>query len=400
MYSRHLPSAMKVLHKNIYPIYAKGSWLYSANPKTQKIDKYLDLTSGIGALSTGHSHSHIISKVQEQVTKYVHTPQMLFNIHEASNNLTSKLLTKSPNKSLDNVFYVNSGSEATDNAIKIARAYNKKQNIITMTRGFHGRTYGALSLTSSNLTCKKHINPLISGVYFCEANNIKSFIDILTYQTSVDEVSAVIYEPVQGEGGIFSLNEDFLTEVHQICEENNILTIADEVQCGFGRTGTYWNVEQKNVNPDILTFGKGIASGFPMAGLITKTQITDNIGTNFLGGTYGGNAICCAAALATIDIFDKELLLDNVTNMGNILKENLKNIPNIKEVRIYGLMVGIELTNNVDSQNIIRKLNDNNILILSCGNNGQYIRLLPSLNVNQTEIDLFLEIFERIMLEH
>ena len=396
-FSKNISNAIKILHPTIFPKYASGSWLYTKDNK-----KYLDFTSGIGALSTGHNHPYIIKNVKSQLDKYVHMPQQLFNIHEASNELTGKLLDIMPNKSLDTFFYVNSGSEATDNAIKIARSYTNRPNIITMNKGFHGRTYGALSVTSSNLTCKKNINPILPGVYYGDINNISSIEKILNHQTNPEEVACVIYEPVQGEGGIYSLDTKFLKDVHDICAKYNIITIADEVQCGFGRTGTYWNIEQKDVVPDIMTFGKGIASGFPLAGLVTNEKIMNNIGTNFLGGTYGGNAICCAAASATIDIFKTENILNNVMVKGEMLKRGLIDIPGVKAVRQHGLMIGIELfrSNEINYiQTIVKKMNENNILILTCGNNGQYIRLLPPLNINNEECKLFLTIFKHVIGE-
>ena len=394
-FSKNISNAIKILHPTIYPKYASGSWLY-----TKDNQKYLDFTSGIGALSTGHNHPHIIKNVKSQLDKYVHMPQQLFNIHQASNELTEKLLNIMPYDYLNSFFYVNSGSEATDNAIKIARAYTKKQNIITMNKGFHGRTYGALSVTTSNLTCKKNINPMLPGVYYSDINNIESFENILKFQTSPEEVACVIYEPVQGEGGIYSLNSNFLKNIHDICSKYNIITIADEVQCGFGRTGTYWNIEQKCVKPDIMTFGKGIASGFPLAGLVTNDNIMDNIGQNFLGGTYGGNAISCAAASATIDIFKYENILNNVMIKGEMLKKSIIDIPGVKSVRQHGLMIGIELfmPDNVNYiQHIVKKMKENNILILTCGNNSQYIRLLPPLNINNEGCVLFLTTFKNVI---
>lgn len=396
-FSKNISNAIKILHPTIFPKYASGSWLYTKDNK-----KYLDFTSGIGALSTGHNHPYIIKNVKSQLDKYVHMPQQLFNIHEASNELTGKLLDIMPDKSLDTFFYVNSGSEATDNAIKIARSYTKKQNIITMNKGFHGRTYGALSVTSSNLTCKKNINPILPGVYYSDINNISSLEKILNHQTNPEEVACVIYESVQGEGGIYSLDTNFLKDVHDLCSKYNIITIADEVQCGFGRTGTYWNIEQKGVVPDIMTFGKGIASGFPLAGLVANEKIMNNIGTNFLGGTYGGNAICCAAASASIDVLKNENILNNVMIKGEILKSGLIDIPGIKAVRQHGLMIGIELFRSDEInyiQKIVKKMNENNILILTCGNNGQYIRLLPPLNISNEECKLFLTIFKHVIHE-
>jgi 4-aminobutyrate aminotransferase len=396
-YSRNLPKAIKILHPNIFPKSGSGSWIESS-----KGIMYLDFTSGIGALSTGHSHPRVIDKVVEQVNKYVHMPQQLFNIHDMSNEYTKKLLSIMPNKSLNNVFYVNSGSEATDNAIKIARAYTKKQNIISMKKGFHGRTYGALSVTSSNLTCKKHINPLLGGVYYCDTNDINSFENILQYHTSPDEVACVIYEPVQGEGGIYSLDKEFLQHIHDVCDEYNIMTIADEVQCGYGRTGTFWNVEQKGITPDILTFGKGIASGFPLAGLVSNNEIMDNIGTNFLGGTYGGNAISLAAASGTYDVMFRDNILNNVRLKSELFYKQLVKLSCIKSLRINGLMIGIEFFFSDKPEKvkeIVNKMNERNILILTCGDKGQYIRLLPPLNVGNTECEIFLNNFREVIHE-
>lgn len=393
--SKYLPRAIKVLHSNIYPKAGRGSWIYNYNN-----DKYLDFTSGIGALSTGHNHPYVLESVKKQLNRYVHMPQQVFNIHKASNSLTEKMLDILPNKSMNSIFYVNSGSEATDNAIKIARSFTKKQNIITITRGFHGRTYGALSITSSNLSCKTQTHPFIPGVYFCNPNDIDHFNEILENQTSPDDVACIIYEPIQGEGGIFSLDSQFLQDIHAVSKKHNILTIADEVQCGFGRSGVTWNIQNKKVIPDILTFGKGIASGFPLAGLATRREITDVIGTNFLGGTYGGNAICCAAAAATLDVFENENIIDNVNIKGTILKNRLETMPYITKIRQYGLMIGLETqfsNNPALISKFIQELNTVNVLVLSCGNNGQYIRLLPPLNVLNEDCDFFLDRFEHVL---
>ena len=394
-YSKNLPRAIKILHSNIYPKKGYGSWIYNYNNI-----KFLDFTSGIGALSTGHNHPFIIDSVKQQLDKYVHMPQQVFNIHQASNDYTKKFLNILPHSSLDSIFYVNSGSEATDNAIKIARAFTKKQNIITINRGFHGRTYGALSITSSNLTCKSQTHPLIPGVYFCKPNNCDHFDEIVSYQTSYNDIAAVIYEPVQGEGGIFSLDTSFLQHINNFCKKHNILSIADEVQCGFGRTGTYWNIEQKNIVPDILTFGKGVASGFPIAGLATTKHITDNIGVNFLGGTYGGNAICCTAANATIDVFNNENIINNINIMGTFLYNEISKLSHIVSVRQYGLMIAIEFSFSDNPElisKLIYKLNEANVLVLSCGNKGQYVRLLPPLNVSKKECEYFLNKFNTVL---
>lgn len=379
---RHIPRSISKLHGDIYPIYANGSYIY-----TQDNTKYLDLTSGIGALSTGHNHPYIVDKVKKQLDKYVHFPQQIFQSHPIQVELTEKILKTMPDKTLDNIFYVNSGSEATDNAIKIARKYTGKPNIITMNGGFHGRTLCALSVTSSNLGCKKGISPLMSNVFFCQDSTYESLNTLLEYQTSPDDTAAILLEPVQGEAGIFSMNSDFLKYVKKTCVDNNILLITDEVQCGSMRTGTWWNIEQKGVVPDILTFGKGIASGYPMAGLVGTSDILNSLEPGTLGGTYGGNAICSAAASATIDILND---MTDIEYLGKYMKYELEKNDNIKEVRQYGLMIGIEFQEHISAKQLTDSLKQQNILVLLSGNKCQYIRLLPPLNISKEEIDIFL----------
>ena len=406
---KHLPKCINKLHKTILPIKGIGSYIYSLNPNkihisktnpfinnnipTEYLDKYLDFTGGIGALSTGHCHPLITEYVSKQLNNVVHVPQQVFGTHEPQSVLTNKLIDILPGD-LDTIFYTSSGSESNDNAIKIARRYTEKTNIISVNKGFHGRTLGTLSLTSSNIACKYKCQPLIPGVFFMDPTK-KAFDSLLSYHTSPNETAALILEPVQGEGGIFSLSTEFLKYVREKCTEYNIILIADEVQCGMGRTGTWWNVEQKEIIPDILTFGKGISSGFPLAGMAMNNKII-NQEPGFLGGTYGGNAICSAAAIATIDIIKNENLLDNSNFMGKILKEELTKSSKVKEVRQYGLMIAIEFKEHVNSNDILSRLRNKRILVLLAGNNNQYIRLLPPLNISIKEVYEFINIFTRL----
>ena len=389
----HIPRTMSKLHKNIMPVSANGSWLYTQDEK-----KYLDFTSGIGALSTGHSHPYIIDKVKQQLPKLVHIQQQIFGSHPPQIELTQKLLKIMPHKGLNNFFYVNSGSEATDNAIKIARKYTGRQNILALNKGFHGRSLAALSVTSSNVTSRLNGLSLSPGVFFF---NDKTDLDrILEFQSSPLDVCAIIVEPVQGEGGVNSIPKHLLQHIQQICRDNGILLIADEVQCGSGRTGTWWNVEQKNINPDIMTFGKGIASGYPFAGLVSSGEIMNSIGESYLGGTYGGNAICSVAASATIDVFNNENLLSNAEEMGLYIKNNIETIHTIKQVRQYGLMIAIEFSFSNESEKVMKivdLLRDEGILVLLCGHKSQYIRILPPLNVSLKDVDIFLTKFHKIV---
>ena len=406
---KHLPKCINKLHKTIIPIKGVGSYIYSLNPNkihisknqpfinnnipTKYLEKYLDFTGGIGALSTGHCHPLVAENVSKQLNNIVHVPQQVFGTHEPQAYLTNKLIDIMPGD-LDTIFYTSSGSEANDNAIKIARRYTEKTNIIAINRGFHGRTLGTLSVTSSNIVCKYKCQPMIPGVFFIDPTK-KALDDLLSYNISPNETAAIILEPIQGEGGVLSLSAEFLKYVREICTKNNIILIADEIQSGTGRTGTWWNVEQKKIIPDILTFGKGIASGFPLAGMVMNNQII-NQEPGFLGGTYGGNAICSAAAIATIDIIKNENLLDNSRFMGKILKEELSKLSKVKEVHQYGLMIAIEFKECIDAKDILFRLRNNGILVLLAGNNNQYIRLLPPLNISINEIFEFLNTFSSL----
>ena len=391
---KHIPASIKKIHGSILPVYAKDNFIYTSNKK------YLDLTSGIGALSTGHNHPYVIEKVKKQLNEYVHLPQQVFQTHPIQIELTKKIIKTMPT-GLDNIFYVNSGSEAIDNAIKIARLYTGKSNIITMNRGFHGRTLGALSVTSSNLACRMKVSPLMSNVFYCNKFSKETLDLILEHQSSPNDTAAILLEPVQGEGGIYSINKEFLQYVQHICNTNNIILIADEVQCGAMRTGSWWNFDQKNITPDLVTFGKGIASGYPLAGVIGQSNIMNSLLPGNLGGTYGGNAICSAAASATIDLLNNTELQQNINDIGAYITNNLYDEPMIKYVRQYGLMIGIEFvtseTDPIVTRNIVEQLREKGILVLYAGNKNQYIRLLPSYTISIENINIFIDNFKKIL---
>lgn len=390
-YLKNIPRSISKLHYDIFPTVAKGSYIYTTDTK------YLDLTSGIGALSTGHNHPLVVKKVEKQLRKYVHMPQQIFQSHPAQVELTEKLLKTMPSTRLDNVFYVSSGSEATDNAIKIARVYTGKSNIIAMNRGFHGRTIAALSITSSNTVCKNGISPLLPNIFFCHDFTKDAIDNVLNFQSDPTDTAAIIIEPVQGEGGIFSVGKEFMSYIENICKRNNILLIADEVQCGSMRTGHWWNIEKKDVQPDLITFGKGIASGYPLAGVIGTSDVMNTLNKGTLGGTYGGNAICSAAASASIDILNEPEIKENVQTMGKYIKHELIQEEGISNIRQYGLMIGIELDPQYNTKKIVEELKKRGILVLVAGNKGQYIRLLPPLNIDKEDVDMFIDVFKDIL---
>lgn len=387
--SKSIPKAIAKLHGTVTPLYGKGSFVYTTGKQ-----KYLDYTSGIGALSTGHSHPYVLDKVVKQVGNIVHAPQQVFGSHSAQKVLNNKLITLLPKK-LSSIFYTSSGSEATDNAIKIARRITGKTNVVSIRKGFHGRTMGAMSVSSSNIITKFRSQPLIPGIFFCDPT-FSSLDEVLENNTSPKETACVIVEPVQGEGGVYDISSHFLCYLRQVCDNENIMLITDEVQCGSGRTGTIWNFEQKDILPDLFTFGKGIASGFPMAGVIGNTDIMNSLEPGYLGGTYGGNAVASAAASATIDVILNEKLLNNSQEMGMYIGNWLKNIPGIYRVRQYGLMIAFQ--SDIPARNIMEKLRDeHNVLVLLAGNKNQYIRILPPLNTTKEEAELFLESVENVI---
>jgi len=397
---KHIPSSIKKVHKSVLPINAKNSIIYT------KDKKYVDFTSGIGALSTGHNHPHIIRKVSDQLERYVHMPQQVFQTHPIQIELTEKIIKTMPDnddieEKLDNIFYVNSGSEAIENAIKIARLYTGKSNIITMNGGFHGRSLGALSVTSSNVACRSGVTPLMSNVYYCNDFTKKSLDVILEYQSGPTDTAAILLESIQGERGIYSIDVEFLEYIRYICDTHNILLIADEIQCGAMRAGSWWNITSKNIIPDLMTFGKGIASGYPLAGVIGTSTIMNSLSSGNLGGTYGGNAICSAAASATIDILNNITLQNNINYIGTYIKDNLENEVLIKEIRQHGLMIAFEFTTsdtNPDiTKYILEKLREEGILVLFSGNRNQYIRILPCLTIEEEYVYMFIEKMKMIL---
>lgn len=387
-----IPKSINKLYKGLIPIKGSGSWIIDIHKH-----KYLDLTSGIGALSVGHSHPYVIKKVKQQLDSCVHMAQQIFDHHPMLLECNTKLLDIMPSKQLDSIHYLNSGSEAVDTAIKIARKHTGKTNIIAMNKGFHGRTIGAMSLGSSSLSYKQGSQPLLPGTYFSPYATKEAIDLILMHQSSPDDTAAIIIEPVQGEGGIYSLSREFIGYLREICDAYNIMLIADEIQCGVGRTGTWWNIEQKGVDIDMLIFGKGIAGGFQLTGIASKSDIMDYLGTNYLGGTYGGNALSLAAACATLDVIKYEKLLENSNRQGAKLYKRLKVLKHIKKVRHYGLMIAIEFDSFIEVSRIVTMLRQRGILVLLCGTQSKYMRLLPSLNISDLEIEYFIQHMTDIM---
>ena len=385
----------------------QGVWVYTNSGK-----KLLDMTSGIGALSTGHTHPTVIHRVSVQLRKIVHAQQNCFYSHHPQMELNERLEQIVPSH-LNRVFYTNSGSEAVENSIKVARRATGKTNVISFLGGFHGRTTGCMSLSSSKTSCRQGFQPLLSGVFQMDypfhRNHPeydplwpKRLDSLLKRATAPEETAAAIIEPVLGEGGVCSADPYHMEYLRKVCYITNIKLISDEVQTGVGRTGKWWGYQHYDIEPDMITFGKAIASGFPLAGLLGRQQDFKALQENGLGGTYNGNALACEAANATLDVYQEENVLKQVSEKGQYLVENIKSIQHRRliSVRNYGLMVGIEVTvpPEMSFSQWVKTAPDYGIMILTTGIDST-VRLLPPLTITKTEIDEFCLRFKK-WLDH
>jgi 4-aminobutyrate aminotransferase len=392
--------------------YGEGVYLVDVEGK-----RYLDFTSGIGVTNTGHAHPKVVAAVQRQAAKILHA-QANIVYHEPMIRLTEELSQILP-EPLDSYFFSNSGAEAVEAAVKLSRAATGKQNIIVFQGSFHGRTHATMAMTTSKTIYRAGYQPLVSGIFvapfpyaysygwdeettvdFC----LKELKRLLKMQTAPQETAAIVIEPVLGEGGYVPVPNRFMRELRQICDEHKILLVADEVQSGFGRTGKWFGMEHSGVTPDIVIMAKGLASGLPLSGIAAPRALMDKWPPGSHGGTYGGNAVACAAAVATIQVLREEKLIDNSREMGNLLMTGLRKLqethPEIGEVRGHGLMVATEFSKaNGDPWGekvgaVAKTCREAGLLLLTCGAYGNVVRWIPPLVVNQEEMQEALSIFE------
>jgi len=378
---------------------------------TEDGQRYLDFTSGIGVLSTGHCHPMVVKAVQEQAGKITHAQQSCY-FNSVTNRLMERLAPIVP-QGLDSFFFCNSGAEAVEAALKVARQAKRRDTVIAFLGGYHGRTAGTLAVTSSNAGYRgERSGPLPSGTAFARypyehagvlAKDAFESLDLLLMQQcKASDIAAVIIEPVLGEGGYVVPPEGFLRRLRSWCDEHDILLIADEVQSGFGRTGKQWAVDHSHVVPDILVSAKGIASGYPLAMVAAKPELTNEMHPGCLGGTYGGNVVACAAALATLDVFEQEKVLDNVVARGHQLKEGLRNMKDgalreVSDVRGAGLMMAVEFDQELTWKGFANDVSgecfNRGVLILTTGHR-ETLRMIPPLTVTSAEIDEFVKVLE------
>ena len=410
--------------KNLSPVWSHGTeivvekgegiYLYGTDGR-----RYLDFTSGIGVNNTGHCHPKVVEAIRDQAGKLIFS-QMNIVYHKPVLELTEQLLTIVP-KGLDAFFFGNSGAEAVEGAVKLAKHATGRTNVIVFQGSFHGRTHLTMSMTTSKTVYRTHYQPLVPGIFvtpypyayyygWSEEETkkfaLKELKRILKSQTSPDETACIIIEPLLGEGGYVVPPAGFLAALRELCDEHGILLITDEIQSGFCRTGKFFAVDHEGILPDIMTMAKGIASGMTISGIAYKSKLSSKWMTGTHGGTYNANPIACAAGVATIKLMKEEKLAENAAARGAQLVAGLKAIaaehPVIGDIRGRGLMVATEFTKNGNPdadtvKKVVSLALEEGLLLLSCGTFQNVIRWIPPLVVSESQISEGLEIFKKVL---
>ena len=366
---------------DITPIKAEGSWIETLDGK-----KYLDFTSGIGVLNFGHQNESVKKSVKDQMELFWHTSNLFQlpiqeEVAEKLNQLTG----------LGGVFFCNSGAEANEAALKLARKATGKTKIITFKQSFHGRTFGTMAATGQS-SIHNGFGPLLEGFVYVPFNDIDA-----VYEAIDDDVAAIMVEVIQGEGGVIPIDEAFFQSLYQLCNENNILLIIDEVQTGNGRIGyPFAYLKYQGIKPDIVTTAKGLGNGLPIGAMIAKENLRESFGKGVHGSTFGGNPISLAASKAVLNQISNPEVLADIRHKAewfmNGLKKATEDLPLIKEIRGDGFMIGIELKE--EAAPYIKQIIDQQLLVLPAGPN--VIRLLPPLTVSEEDLLLALSIIKEV----
>ena len=353
-------------------------------------NRYLDFMAGIAVASTGHSHPKVVAAIQDAAAKFLHICGGDF-YYESFAALPEKLAKIAPGKEPKRVFLTNSGTEAVEGALKLARHSTRRAAFIAFEGSFHGRTYGALSLTNSKVTQRARFGPFLPEVYHAPYGNA-DYIEQQLFARRLDprDVAAIVVEPIQGEGGYIVPPKGFLSKLRAICDAHGILLIMDEIQSGIGRTGKMFACQHESIVPDIVVVAKGLASGMPLGAIIARADLMKwKPGAH--GSTFGGNPVCCAAALATLDLVEKEYM-KNARAMGEILitktRELAAKTKTIADVRGRGLMVAIELKDPALVKRVVLSAFKKGVLLLGAGKSA--IRFAPPLVIDEEDIDIAL----------
>jgi 4-aminobutyrate aminotransferase len=424
------PNAKRVLagdEKYISPSYTRSYPLVAKTGRGIVVtdvdgNEFFDFSAGIAVTSTGHCHPHVVAAIQKQAGELIHMSGTDF-YYENMVELAARLSKIAPMRGPHRIYYGNSGAEAVECALKLARYHTKRQNIIAFFGAFHGRTMGALSLTASKPQQRRRFAPLMPGVTHVRypdvyrgsgggaqeaedfALSCARFIEEKLFKTTLppEEVAAIFVEPVQGEGGYVAAPTIFMKELRRICDQHGILLVADEVQSGIGRTGKWWAIEHTEVEPDIVCSAKGLASGMPLGVTMSRAEIMDWVPGSH-ASTFGGNPVAIASALATLDVIENEHLLENSTNVGNHMMKRMADWPTkykvVGDVRGRGLMIGVEIVKDkstkeygaAERDRIVEAAFERGVLFLGCG--PSTVRICPALVVTKEEADVAVDVLE------
>ena len=379
---------------------------------------YIDFTGGVGCLNVGHSHPRVVEAAQEQLAKFSHTDFTIVP-YEVYVTLAERLIAASPFRSPAKAAFFNAGTEAVENAIKFARVYTGRPAVVAFEGGFHGRTLLSLSLTSKTHPYKAGLGPFAPEVYRVPFPNdyrgpsaeeaLAALERALVTQVAAETVAAIVIEPVQGEGGFVVAPQAFLDGVRRLCDEHGIVMVVDEVQTGFGRTGKFFAIEHYGIEPDLITVAKSIAAGLPLSGVIGKAEIMDAPGDSAIGGTYVGNPVAQAAALAVLDVIQDEDVSDHAGQLGETIRARMESWrdrwPQIGDVRGLGAMLAIELVRDPASEDpdadaataVVEAAAERGLLLLKSGIYSNCIRVLAPLVLSDAELDEALEVWQEAL---
>ena len=389
---------------------ASGAWI-----ETVDGTRYLDYTCGIGVTNTGHAHPRVVAAIAEQAARGIHLQQNIV-YHQPGLELHRRLPQRFPNPAPGGeygLFLSNSGAEAIEAAVKLAKVATRRPLVVAFRGGFHGRTHGAMALTSSNVKYRSHFEPLMGGVHFvpypdplrmggeaaAQATTLAALDELFATVAAPDDVALFLVEPVLGEGGYIVPPDGFLPALREVADRHGILLAVDEVQSGFARTGRFFATDWTDATPDIVVMAKGIASGLPLSGILAPRELLHRLAPGSHGGPYGGNAVACAAARAAVDVLDDEGLAARAPRLGTRLRDGLRERASghasVAEVRGRGMMVAIELADAGTlaprpdlAKGVLAEAMARNLLLLTCGTYGQVVRIIPPLITSEEEVEL------------
>jgi 4-aminobutyrate aminotransferase len=393
---------------------ARGSWVTDTDG-----NKWLDFVMGIAVMNTGYSHPKVVKAVQDQAAKVSHAQMGVWR-HQPMLDLAAKMQEILP-EGMDQVLFQNSGAEAVENAVKLAKQSTRRPGIIAFQGAFHGRTHLTMALTCSAVHYRGHMEPLMGNIYharYCypfrtpasedpTAYALEDVRRVLRAEIVGDDVAGIIVEPIQGEGGFIVPTPEFMQGLRAIADEIGAKLIIDEIQAGMGRTGKWFCHEHYGVKPDILTSAKGLGSGYPIAAIAASGELWDKCMPGSMGGTYGGNAVGCAAAVATVEAMAEDGMLENAARQGDKLKAYFERLqqtyPAIGEVRGKGLMMAVELVmpdtkepNAPAAKTFIAECIKRRMIVMGAGAFGNCVRMLPALNVTDEDLDAATAIFDEV----